>query len=130
MECQDRRIRHRFSDPARFSFAIGGKDSNPFPIDKKAYDETIEFVSDSVEKANLGYKDKSKALKRLHRATRQIEETGEPMADLDAVTKADWKHAEKNGGLTFMGPVIPGITRAIFSMQNALLYRKRNKRSN
>ena len=60
----------RFDDPARFAFAVGGKDGRPHPIDKKALDETIEHLQDSVEKSKLGYTEKSRALKRLHHATR------------------------------------------------------------
>jgi len=112
----------RFEDPARFSFAVGGKDGRPHPIDRKALDETIQHLQDSVEQSKLGYKDKSKALKRLHRATRHIEETRAPEADLEQLEKSEWKYAEKNGGWTFMGPVIKGVTRAAFSMQNTLLY--------
>ena len=48
----------RFDDPARFAFAVGGKDGRPFPVDTKALDETINVLQDSVEKSKLGYKDK------------------------------------------------------------------------
>ena len=116
----------RFDDPARFSFAVGGKDGRPHPIDKKALDETINRLQDAVEQSKLGYDEKSKALKRLHRATRHIEDTRAPEADLDAFEKAEWKHAEKSGGMTFMGKVIPGVTKAAFNLQNSLLYGKRD----
>jgi len=116
----------RFDDPARFSFAVGGKDGRPHPIDKKALDETINHLQDAVEQSKLGYDEKSKALKRLHRATRHIEDTRAPEADLDALEKAEWKHAEKSGGMTFMGKVIPGVTKAAFNLQNSLLYGKRD----
>ena len=112
----------RFEDPARFSFLAGGKDGNPGPIDRKALDETIQHLQESVEQSKLGYNDKSKALKRLHRATRHLEETHAPEADLEQLKKSEWEYAEKNGGWTFMGPVIKGVTRAAFSMQNTLLY--------
>ena len=116
----------RFDDPARFSFAVGGKDGRPHPIDKKALDETINHLQDAVEQSKLGYDEKSKALKRLHRATRHIEDTRAPEADLDALEKAEWNHAEKSGGMTFMGKVIPGVTKAAFKLQNSLLYGKRD----
>ena len=54
----------RFEDPSRFAFAVGGKDGRPHPVDTKAYDETIDMLEDSVEKAKIGDKDKSKALKK------------------------------------------------------------------
>ena len=112
----------RFEDPSRFSFAVGGKDGIPHPVDKKAYDETIEMLSDSVEKAKLGYKDKSKALKRLHSATKNAESKYTPTAFLKDLVDFEWDHAEKNGGMTFMGETIKGVTRAITSIQNCVLY--------
>ena len=112
----------RFEDPSRFSFAVGGKDGIPHPVDKKAYDETIEMLSDSVEKAKLGYKDKSKALKRLHSATKNAESKYTPTAFLKDLVDFEWDNAEKNGGMTFMGETIKGVTRAITSIQNSVLY--------
>ena len=44
----------RFKDPARFSFAHGGKDGHPFPVPTKVYDETINTLQTAVEKAKLG----------------------------------------------------------------------------
>ncbi|MEE1550447.1 MAG: DUF763 domain-containing protein [Nitrospinaceae bacterium] len=112
----------RFDDPARFSFAVGGKDGVPHPVDTETYDETIEVLQDSVEKSRLGYNDKSTALKRLHRATRKSEKGYTPSAFLSDVLKMEWKHAEKKGGMTFMGETIKGVTRAIVSIQNHILY--------
>ena len=57
----------RFDDPARFSFAVGGKDGRPHPIDEKSFDETVEMLQNSVDRSKLGNKDKSSALKRLHK---------------------------------------------------------------
>jgi len=116
----------RFDDPARFSFAVGGKDGRPHPIDKKALDETINHLQEAVEQSKMGYNEKSKALKRLHRATKHIENTRAPKADLSKLENAEWKHAEKSGGMTFLGKVIPGVTKAAFKMQNSLLYGKRD----
>src|SRR6202040_872370 len=45
----------RFSDPARFSFAHGGKDGHPFPVPLKTYDETIKVLRRSLEAAKLGH---------------------------------------------------------------------------
>ena len=119
----------RFDDPARFSFAVGGKDGRPYPIDKAALSETINHLQESVEQSKLGYNDKSKALKRLHRATRHIEDTRSPEANLDALEKAEWDHSEKSGGMTFMGKVIPTVTKAVVGLQNSLLYTKRDGRA-
>src|ERR1700736_6670538 len=56
---------YRFTDPARFSFAHGGKDRHPFPVPLKVYDETIGIMKAAVEKAKLGQDDRLAALKRL-----------------------------------------------------------------
>ncbi|MCS5650344.1 MAG: DUF763 domain-containing protein, partial [Dehalococcoidia bacterium] len=112
----------RFDDPARFSFAVGGKDGRPHPVDKETYDETIEILGDAVEKSKLGYNDKSKALKRLHKATVKNENSFSPISFLDDLMDYEWKRSEKNGGMTFMGKTIKGVTRAIMSIQNAAMY--------
>lgn len=57
-----------FKDPARFSFAHGGKDGHPYPVDKKTYDKTIETLKVCVDKAKLGDREKLDALKRLGKA--------------------------------------------------------------
>lgn len=56
-----------YSDPARFSFAHGGKDGTPFPVDRKTYDRTIGIMKKAVELAKLGNADKLDAIKRLSR---------------------------------------------------------------
>ena len=112
----------RFDDPARFSFAVGGKDGRPHPVDTESYDKTIEILKDSVEKSKLGYSDKSKALKRLHKATMKTETHLSPFSFLEDLIDMEWKDAEKNGGMTFMGKTMKGITRAVMSIQNQILY--------
>ncbi|MBT5227257.1 MAG: DUF763 domain-containing protein [Proteobacteria bacterium] len=119
----------RFDDPARFSFAVGGKDGRPHPIDRAALDETINHLQESVEQSKLGYDEKSKALKRLHRATKQVEEAKSPEADIEALASAEWDRLERDGGHTFMGKVIPGVTKAVMGLQNSLLYGKRDDKS-
>ena len=52
-------------DPARFSFAHGGKDGHPYPVNRDVYDDSIEWLRDAVNKARLGRGDKLSALKRL-----------------------------------------------------------------
>jgi hypothetical protein len=53
------------TDPARFSFAHGGKDGHPYPVNREVYDDSIEWLRDAVTKARLGRGDKLSALKRL-----------------------------------------------------------------
>ncbi len=52
-------------DPARFSFAHGGKDGHPYPVNRDAYDHTVEWLRSAVSKAKLGRTDQIDALKRL-----------------------------------------------------------------
>lgn len=55
-----------FRDPARFSFAHGGKDGTPYPVDRKTYDKSIDVLSRAVHRAKLGHREEMEALKRLH----------------------------------------------------------------
>ena len=52
-------------DPASYSFAHGGKDGYPYPVDRKTYDSSIQFLAQAVEKAKIGDRDKLEALRRL-----------------------------------------------------------------
>ncbi|MEE9203304.1 MAG: DUF763 domain-containing protein [Dehalococcoidia bacterium] len=54
-----------FRDPARYSFAHGGKDGYPYPVDRETYDETIDCLSRAVSRARLGHREKMEALRRL-----------------------------------------------------------------
>jgi len=114
----------RFDDPARFSFAVGGKDGRPHPIDTKSFDETVEMLQNSVDKSKLGDKDKSGALKRLHEISVNGETKGTPIEFLKDLIEHEWNHSETSGGKTFMGSVVKGLTRKLMDTQNALLYGK------
>ena len=112
----------RFDDPARFAFAVGGKDGRPHPIDTKALDETVDMLHNAVDRAKLGDKEKSKALKRLHQVAKAGENKGTPIDFLNDLIDHEWDHAEKNGGKTFMGNGVKGLTRSIMNTQNKVLY--------
>ena len=75
----------RFSDPARFSFALGGKDRHPFPVPLKTYDESLALLRKSLDSAQLGDTEKVDGFKRLDRFTRAVEERYQPEANFDAV---------------------------------------------
>ena len=90
----------RFRDPARFSFAHGGKDGHPFPVPLNIYDESICILGDSIEKSKLGYKDKSECLKRLHKTALQIEKNCSPQADFDKTIAREKEHSIEWGGRT------------------------------
>jgi hypothetical protein len=63
----------RFSDPARFSFAHGGKDGHPFPVPLGVYDETIRVLHAAVARAKIGHDDKLNAIRNLDRQARWLE---------------------------------------------------------
>jgi hypothetical protein len=63
----------RFSDPARFSLAHGGKDGHPFPVPLRVYDETIRVLKSAVCNARVGREEKVGALKRLDQQARALE---------------------------------------------------------
>jgi hypothetical protein len=77
----------RFSDPARFSFALGGKDRHPFPVPLKTYDESLGVLRRSLDAAKLGHTEQVEGFKRLDRLVRAVEQQSEPMADFDRVIK-------------------------------------------
>ncbi|HEX7456362.1 MAG TPA: DUF763 domain-containing protein [Candidatus Nanoarchaeia archaeon] len=52
-------------DPVKFTFAHGGKDGTPYPVDRKTYDKSIEILKFAIEKAKVGDRDKIQAIKRL-----------------------------------------------------------------
>jgi hypothetical protein len=67
----------RFSDPARFSLAHGGKDRHPFPVPTKVYDETIRVLKSAVANAKLGQDEQLAALQRLDRESRRLEQVAD-----------------------------------------------------
>ena len=59
-----------YRDPARYSFAHGGKDGIPYPVDRKTYDQSIELLSKAIRKTRLGLREKNEALGRLNKVGR------------------------------------------------------------
>lgn len=88
----------RFKDPARFSFAHGGKDGHPFPVSLKIYDESIRILRESIEKSKLGYKDKSECIKRLHTTALNFERNCSPEVDFDAAIQFEREHSKEWDG--------------------------------
>jgi len=52
-------------DPVRYSFAHGGKDRHPYPIDKENYENSINFLKETLNSAKIGYYEKLRAFRRL-----------------------------------------------------------------
>jgi uncharacterized protein len=97
----------RFSDPARYSFAHGGKDGHPFPVPLKVYDDTIRVLKTSVEKAKLGNSDKQKAIQQLSIIARNVEQSFTPRPFFDEVLAKERDDSYKYGGMTVMGRAQP-----------------------
>lgn len=97
----------RFKDPARFSFAHGGKDGHPFPVPTKVYGETISVLEKAVEKAKLGINDKNTAIKKLHEIVARAEENFIPNNNFDALIEKERNESWKYGGRTVFGKAKP-----------------------
>jgi hypothetical protein len=74
----------RFSDPARFSFAHGGKDRHPFPVPLKTYDESLNVLRNALDASKVGDNEKLEGFRRLNRFVQRVEKRLEPAADLAA----------------------------------------------
>ncbi|HMI52664.1 MAG TPA: DUF763 domain-containing protein [Candidatus Saccharimonadales bacterium] len=90
----------RFSDPARFSFAHGGKDGHPFPVPLKTYDETLDILRRSLSAAGLQRTEKIEGFRRLDRLTRTVEANLEPLADFTAALRQERATSRELGGRT------------------------------
>jgi hypothetical protein len=92
----------RFSDPARFSFAHGGKDRHPFPVPIKVYDQTISIWKSAISKARLGVHEESAALKRLDKESRRLERhaTG---PSFQTLVEQEMRASPKYGGRSVLG---------------------------
>ena len=63
----------RFTDPARFSMAHGGKDRHPFPVPTRVYDHTIDVLKTAITQSKLGNDERMSALRRLDEQSRRLE---------------------------------------------------------
>ncbi|HEY3937669.1 MAG TPA: DUF763 domain-containing protein [Bryobacteraceae bacterium] len=77
----------RFSDPARFSFSLGGKDGHPFPVPLKTYDASLAVLRRSLDRAKLGHTDKIDGFRRLDGLVKKVEQQLRPLADFDRLIK-------------------------------------------
>ncbi len=80
----------RFTDPARYSFSLGGKDRHPFPVPLKTYDESIAVLRGALDAARIDGGEKSESMRRLHKFTVAVEKRMQPEADLEAVVKHEF----------------------------------------
>jgi hypothetical protein len=120
----------RFSDPARFSFALGGKDGHPFPVPLKTYDESIAVLRRGLDSAKLGHTEKVEGFKRLERFVRNVEETHQPVAHFAEVVahehsisasldgRSVFDDRKKAPRVTARGPVAQKKQLNLFSADN------------
>ena len=97
----------RFQDPARFSFAHGGKDGHPFPVPTKIYDETIDILRAGIEKSKLGNSDKLEAIKKLHNINVRVEDNFTPNFEINQVMEEERRESWRYGGKTVFGDAEP-----------------------
>jgi hypothetical protein len=92
----------RFTDPARFSLAHGGKDRHPFPVPTKVYDHTIGVLKTAVRNAKLGREEQLVAIQRLDEQARRLEQhaTG---PSVDALIADERRHSHAYGGRSIFG---------------------------
>ncbi|GMN07812.1 DUF763 domain-containing protein [Croceitalea sp. MTPC5] len=97
----------RFSDPARFAFAHGGKDATPFPVPTKVYDDTISTMQTAVENAKIGRSDKMAAIKKLTEMAQQAERNFVPNQNFDDLVQKENEESYKYWGRSVFGYAKP-----------------------
>jgi hypothetical protein len=90
----------RFTDPARFSFAHGGKDGHPFPVPLRIYDESVTVLRRALDEAKIGHTEKLEGMRRLDAFARAIEQHRAPDADVNAVIAHERAVSAVYGGRT------------------------------
>ena len=94
----------RFKDPARFSFANGGKDGHPFPVQTSVYDETFQYLRRAIDNAKLGIYDKQRAIKGLVPLADRLEQNFIPnMEHFQKYIDKEIKESPDHGGKTAAG---------------------------
>jgi hypothetical protein len=97
---------YRFSDPARFSVAHGGKDRHPFPVPLKVFDRTIHMLRSAVQKAKLGQSEELVAIKRLDEQARQLERHANGPS-IDVLLAEERARSHQYGGRSVFGAELP-----------------------
>jgi hypothetical protein len=95
---------YRFADPARFSFAHGGKDGHPFPVPLRIYDETIRVLKSALRSAKLGREEELGAMKRLDEQARLLERHASGLS-VGALIAEERERSHSFGGRSVWGRV-------------------------
>ena len=99
---------YRFSDPARFSVAHGGKDRHPYPVPLKVYDRTISVLKTAVHRAKLGHSEELAAIRRLDVQARQLERHAAGPS-VEALFADERVRSHEYGGCSVFGAEPPPI---------------------
>lgn len=97
----------RFTDPARFSMAHGGKDGHPFPVPTKVYDEAISVLRTAIDRSKLGNDDKRQAVKSLSKIAENAEKDFIADGNLQDWIEKERRDSWKYGGKTVFGDAKP-----------------------
>lgn len=97
----------RFNDPARFSFAHGGKDGHPFPVPLKTYDESLNFLRNALDRARIktganADREKLAGFRRLEQFVRAVEKSRKPEADFKAIIAHEKRISTSLNGRTVL----------------------------
>jgi uncharacterized protein len=98
----------RFTDPARFSLAHGGKDRHPYPVPTKVYDETIAVMKSAIGQARLGKTERLDAIRRLDDQARRLERTASGPSLQEFVSEEFHRSSEYGGRSVFGWEKRPG----------------------
>jgi len=102
----------RFSDPARYAMAHGGKDGHPFPVPLRIYDETINVLRVALERARLGNDDRLAALRRLDRQARLLERSASGPGFTELAAEERRRASEWGGRTVRDGPTAESTRKA------------------
>jgi hypothetical protein len=112
----------RFTDPARFSFAHGGKDRHPFPVPLKTYDQSISVLRHALDDARVGDPEKIDGIKRLERFTRAVEQRLAPEGDFQAVVARENAISRSLGGRSVFDDRGPKQATSTFARRQLELF--------
>lgn len=110
----------RFQDPARFSFAHGGKDGHPFPVPVHVYDDTIETLQNAIQRSKMGNFDKQQAIKSLFQISSRMEENFTPNNNFEQVVEKERSESWKYGGRTVFGKAKPPVASQLNLFEDGL----------
>ncbi|WP_353132576.1 DUF763 domain-containing protein [Pseudopedobacter sp.] len=106
----------RFQDPARFSFAHGGKDGHPFPVPTKVYDETIDVLNKAITQSKLGNSEKKSAIQSLSKLAFKFEKDFQPNNNFEQLLQKERDESWKYGGKTVFGDAKPPVKNQQLSL--------------